>query len=66
MNKGRVYPYRAGVGIEGYVLERHIVWAKDMQEARSKAISTYLHPDKGYDYVEVQRIKKSEVQSYQV
>lgn len=66
MNSGRLYPYRVGVGIEGYVLERHIVWAKNQQEARSKTISKYLHPDKGYNHVEVQRITKADAEKYSV
>lgn len=54
----RKYLYKVGVGIEGVALEHHKVEAKNMAEARSIAIGKFLHPDKGYNHVEVKRIKK--------
>ena len=56
--KVTVYPYKVGVGIEGIALEYHEVNARNMEEARSIAIRKFLHPDKGYNHVEVKRIKK--------
>ena len=56
--KGRNHLYKIGVGIEGFVLENHFVEAKNAQEARSIAIGKYLHPDKGYDHLQVSRYKK--------
>lgn len=56
--KVTVHPYKVGVGYGGVSLEYHEVNAKNADEARSIAIRKFLHPDKGYDYVEVRRIKK--------
>lgn len=54
----RKYLYKIGVGYAGVPLEFHKVEAKNMEEARSIAIRKFLHPDKGFDHVEVKRIKK--------
>lgn len=54
----RTYLYQVGVGIAGISLEFHEVEATNMVEARSIAIRKFLHPDKGYDHVEVKRIKR--------
>lgn len=56
--KGRKQLYKVGVGIQGFVLENHFVEAKNAQEARSIGISKYLHPDKGYDHIQVTKYKK--------
>ena len=56
--KDRMYLYKIGVGIEGVALEYHKVEAANMAEARSIAIRKFLHPDKGYNHIEVKRIKK--------
>lgn len=50
--------YIAGIGIAGVAIERHIIEAKNQTEARNVAISKFLHPDKGYDHVEIKRIPK--------
>lgn len=54
----RKYLYKVGIGIEGIPLEFHKVEAKNMEEARSVAIKKFLHPDKGYNHIEIKRIKK--------
>ena len=54
----RTYLYKVGIGYAGISLEFHEVEAINMVEARSIAIRKFLHPDKGYDHVEVKRIKK--------
>ena len=51
--------YRVGVGYGGVVLQSHVITAPNAQEARSIAVRKFLHPDKGYDHVEVKRIPKS-------
>ena len=56
--KDKMYLYKVGVGIECVALEYHTVEARNMAEARSIAIRKFLHPDKGYNHVEVKRIKK--------
>lgn len=56
--KVTVYPYKVGVGVECVALEYHEINARNMEEARSIAIRKFLHPDKGYNHVEVKRIKK--------
>ena len=55
-----MYSYKIGIGVSGIVLEVHDVQAPNMTEARSIAIRKFLHPDKGYDHVEVKRIKKGD------
>ena len=50
--------YKVGVGIGGVPLEFYKVEANNMTEARSIAIRKFLHPDKGFDHVEVKRIKR--------
>ena len=54
----RKYLYRIGIGYSGVALEYYKVEAKNMNEARSIAIRRFLHPDKGYDHIEVKRIKR--------
>lgn len=56
--KVTVYPYKVGIGYGGVSLEYHEVNARNMEEARSIAIRKFLNPDKGFDHVEVKRIKK--------
>ena len=53
-----MHNYKVGVGISGVVLEVHEIQARNMSEARSIAIRKFLHPDKGYDHVEVKRIRR--------
>ena len=50
--------YKVGVGIGGVPLEFYKVEANNMTEARSIAIKKFLHPSKGFDHVEVKRIKR--------
>jgi hypothetical protein len=52
------YLYKIGVGVQGIPLEFHKVEANSMTEARSIAIRRFLHPDKGFDHIEVKRIKR--------
>ena len=52
-----MYSYKIGVGVSGIALEFHEIKACNMSEARSIAIRKFLHPDKGYDHVEVKRIR---------
>ena len=53
-----MYRYQVGIGREGIALKFYEIQAHNMTEARSIAIRKFLHPDKGYDHVEVKRIKK--------
>lgn len=62
----REFTYRVGVGIEGWVREWHIVRAGSAQEAKYTAITKFLHPDKGYNYVEVNRLTKAQAAKYGV
>ena len=55
-----MYSYKIGIGYAGVALEFHTIQAHNMSEARSIAIRKFLHPDKGYDHVEVKRIKKED------
>lgn len=52
-----MYRYKVGIGREGIALKFYEIQAHNMAEARSIAIRKFLHPDKGYDHVEVKRIK---------
>ena len=54
----RTYLYKVGIGIDGFVLESHTVEAPNAVEARYIAIRKFLHPDKGRNYIKVERIKK--------
>lgn len=56
--KVTVYPYKIGIGANGIALEYHKINARNMEEARGIAIRKFLHPDKGYNHIEVKRIKK--------
>ena len=56
--KVTVYPYKIGVGFAGVSLEFHEITARNADEARSIGIRKFLHPDKGFDHIEVKRIKK--------
>lgn len=58
--KKREFLYSIGLGIEGYVLENYTLAACNAADARDKAISRYLHPDKGYNYIEVRRLQKNQ------
>lgn len=53
----RTYWYLVGVGIGGVALEHYTILANNAQDARSRAINLFLHPDKGFDHVEVRRLK---------
>lgn len=59
----RVFPYIVGIGFEGVILERHLIYAKNMSDAYYAGFK-YLHPDKGYNYVSATRIKKGDVEKY--
>lgn len=48
--------YKVNLGIDGFVLESHIVEATNKTVARDIAISKFLHPDKGFNYISVERI----------
>lgn len=50
--------YKIGVGYAGIALEWHTLEAKNTVEARTLAIKKYLHPDLGYDHIQVSRIQK--------
>lgn len=52
------YLYKIGVGVEGVALEFYKVEANGIAEARSIAIRKFLHPSKGFDHIEVKRIKR--------
>lgn len=54
----KLYLYSVGVGVMGVSLEHYKVEASSAQEARSIGIRKFLHPDKGYDHIEVTRVKK--------
>ena len=53
----RTYLYKVGIGKEGVALKYQLVRAANIEEARSIGISKYLHPDLGYDHIEVTRVK---------
>lgn len=53
----RMYNYKVGIGRSGVALRFYEIQAPNMAEARIIAIRKFLHPDKGYDHVEVRRIK---------
>lgn len=61
----RTYWYIVGVGIGGVALEYHKILANNEQDARSRAIRLFLNPDKGFDHVEVKRIKKGDSVKWQ-
>ena len=50
--------YRVGVGFAGVALEFHRVEARNAAEARSIAIRKFLHPDLGFDHIEVKLIRR--------
>lgn len=50
--------YRVGVGFGGVALHFHNVKAKNAAEARSIAIREFLHPDLGFDHIEVKLIRR--------
>ena len=52
------YLYKIGVGIEGVALQFYNVEANSITEARSIGIRRFLHPNKGFDHIEVKRIKR--------
>jgi hypothetical protein len=60
----RIYPYKCGVGYEGCVFETHLVYAGNISEAYYAGLK-YLHPDKGFNYVTVTRLKKADAAKYQ-
>ena len=60
----RQFPYLVGLGIEGYVLERHLIYAANQADAYYVAMK-FMHPDKGYDYITViKRLTKAEAAKY--
>lgn len=60
----RMFYYRVGVGYGGISLEYHLVKAPNELDARTFALRTYLHPDKGFDHVEAVRIPKAKAMLY--
>lgn len=50
--------YRVGIGFAGVALEFHEVEAHNAAEARSIAIQKFLHPDLGYDHIEIKPIRR--------
>lgn len=66
MNKvERQFSYLVGVGIERFVLERHVVEASNQANAYYAAMK-FMHPDKGYDYITViKRLTKAEAAKYE-
>jgi hypothetical protein len=50
--------YRVGIGFGGVALEYHQIEARNASEARSIAIRKFLHPDLGYDHIEIKPIRK--------
>lgn len=62
----RLFPYRIGIGYEGVALKYYLLHAENAEHARELAIRTYLHPDFGYDHVEVKRLTKAEAAKYEV
>ncbi len=52
------YLYKIGVGIECVALKFYNVEADSATEARDIAIRRFLHPNKGYNHIEVKRIKR--------
>ena len=61
----RTFSYLVGVGIERFVLEKHVVEASNKADAYYAAFK-FLHPDKGYDYVTViKRLTKAEAAKYE-
>lgn len=56
--KVTVFPYKIGIGYACVPLEFHEVNARNAEEARSIAMRKFLHPSKGFDHIEVKRIKK--------
>lgn len=60
----RMFYYRVGVGYAGVALEYHLVKAANEQDARTFALRTWLHPDKGFDHVEARRIPKDRAKLY--
>ena len=52
--------YRVGIGFAGVALEFHKVEARNAAEARSIAIRKFLHPDLGFDHIEVKQIRRDD------
>ena len=59
----RVYPYKCGIGYEGMVFETHLVYAENISKAYNAGLK-YLHPDKGFNYVAVTRLKKADAAKF--
>lgn len=59
----RQFPYLVGLGIEGYVLERHLVYAANQADAYYAGLK-FCHPDKGYTSVNMKRLTKAEAAKY--
>lgn len=65
-SKKREFHYLVGLGIEGYVLEKHVVTAPNRCEAYYAAFR-YMHPDKGYTSITIiKRLRKDEVSKYRL
>lgn len=54
----RKFLYKIGIGREGMAFKYYTVEAANMQEARIIGLRTYMHPDLGYDHIEVTRVRK--------
>lgn len=60
----RTFFYLVGVGIERFVLEKHVVEASNQADAYYAGLK-FCHPDKGYDYITViKRLTKAEAAKY--
>ena len=57
----RTYWYKVGVGVQGVPLHHYTILANNEQDARHRAINLFLDPEKGFDHIEVKRIRKTEV-----
>lgn len=60
----RMFYYRVGIGAACIAFEYHMVKAASEMDARKYAIGHWLHPDKGYDHVEVRRITADKARNY--
>ena len=57
--KKRTFVYRIGIGIEGMVFKAYYIEAHNWDEARSIGISRFLHPNLGYNFIDVRRVPKT-------
>lgn len=54
----RLYWYRIGIGVAGCALEYHSLLAHSLTNARDLARALWISPEKGYDHIEVARLKR--------